>query len=379
MKKKTVAIVINTSWNIYNFRMGLMKALQEDGYNVVAIAPEDNYSEKFKDQGIAYYPIDINSKGTSPIEDAKLVRDFYRLYQTTAPDIILQYTIKPNIYGSMAAGMLRIPVISNITGLGTVFLSDKLSSKIAHMLYRIALHIPQKVFFQNSHDRELFIESRFVKAEKADVMPGSGIDTEKFKPSYSRIEKKRPLRFLFVARLLKDKGLYEYVRAARIIQNRISDNQESMKPQFFILGAYYPGNPTTITEDKMRGWEEEGVVSYLGVSDDVKSVIAEYDCVVLPSYREGLSKVLLESASMAKPIIAANVPGCKEVVDDGVNGFLCEIKSPESLAEQMMRIAALSIEEREEMGLLGRAKVINEFDEKIVIDKYREVIKELLA
>ena len=379
MKKKTVAIVINTSWNIYNFRLGLMKALQEDGYNVVAIAPKDNYSEKFKDHGISYYDIDINSKGTNPLEDAKLVRDLYRLYKTIAPDIILQYTIKPNIYGSLAAGMLGIPAVSNITGLGTVFLNDKISSKIAHILYRIALNIPKKVYFQNSHDMELFVESKFVNAGKADLIPGSGIDTEKFKPSPRQEEKDTPLRFLFIARLLKDKGLYEYVRAARIIQDSILDDQDLEKPQFFILGAYYPGNPTAITESKMKEWEEDGVVSYLGTSDDVKSVIAEYDCVVLPSYREGLSKVLLESASMAKPIITADVPGCKEVVDHGVNGFLCEIKSPESLAEQMMKVAALGIEGREEMGLNGRAKVINEFDEKIVIKKYLEVIKKLLA
>ncbi len=226
---------------------------------------------------------------------------------------------------------------------------------------------------------ELFVESKFVNAGKADLIPGSGIDTEKFKPSPRQEEKDTPLRFLFIARLLKDKGLYEYVRAARIIQDSILDDQDLEKPQFFILGAYYPGNPTAITESKMKEWEEDGVVSYLGTSDDVKSVIAEYDCVVLPSYREGLSKVLLESASMAKPIITADVPGCKEVVDHGVNGFLCEIKSPESLAEQMMKVAALGIEGREEMGLNGRAKVINEFDEKIVIKKYLEVIKKLLA
>ena len=374
-----MAIVINTSWNIYNFRLGLMKALQKEGYSVVAIAPEDNYSEKFNDHSIAYYPIDINSKGTNPIEDAKLVRSFYKLYKSIAPDIILQYTIKPNIYGTVAAGLLGIPVVSNITGLGTVFLRDKISSKIAHILYRIALKIPKKVFFQNIHDRDLFIKSKFVKAERADLMPGSGIDTEKFKPASMPEEEDTPLRFLFVARLLKDKGLHEYVLAARIVRDSPLNSQELKKLQFFILGAYYSGNPTAITENEMKDWEEEGVVSYLGVSDDVKSVIADYDCVVLPSYREGLSKVLLEAASMAKPIITANVPGCKEVVEDGVNGFLCETKSPESLADQMMKIAALGIKGREEMGLMGRAKVVDEFDEKIVIKKYLEVIKELLA
>jgi len=351
--------------------MGLVQALQKEGYSVVAIAPRDVYSEKLEALGCEYHNIDINNKGTNPIEDAKLVRAFYTLYKSVKPDVILQYTIKPNIYGSMAAGLLKIPVISNISGLGTVFLNDSFSSKIARFLYKVALQVPQKVFYQNTHDRELFVTSKLVTKSKTDLLPGSGIDTEKFKPKPSSNKTQQSVRFLFIARLLKDKGLLEYVNAAKEIQGT--------SVECGILGAYYPGNPTAITEREMKQWEDAGIVSYIGVSDDVQSVIAKYDCIVLPSYREGLSRVLLEAASMAKPIITTNVPGCKEVVDDGINGYLCELKSATSLAKQMRKMLALSDEERKTMGQYGRDKVIQEFDETIVIQKYLEAIALLLG
>jgi glycosyltransferase involved in cell wall biosynthesis len=379
MNKKTIAIVINTSWNIFNFRMGLIKALQENGYRIIAIAPRDEYSQRIEEMDIPYYDIFINNKGTNPIEDAKLVFSFYSLYKKLSPDIILQYTIKPNIYGSMAAGMLGIPVISNISGLGTVFLNNNLSSKIARLLYKVALKTPKKIFFQNSHDKILFIESKLVDASKAKILPGSGINTEKFKPVNREREDNEGIKFLFIARLLKDKGLIEYVEAAKkIIDQRQKGIQKEKKPKFFILGAYYPGNPTAITENEMKRWEKEGLVHYLGTSDDVKSVIENHDCIVLPSYREGLSRVLLEGASMAKPIITSDVPGCREVVDDGINGYLCKVQDTNSLAEQMKKIIALSTKERKLMGQKGREKVIKEFHKKIVIYKYLKAIKRIL-
>jgi glycosyltransferase involved in cell wall biosynthesis len=376
MKNKTVAIVINTSWNIYNFRLGLLKALQEEGYEVVAIAPEDEYSSKFEKMGIKYCDIKMNNKGTNPIEEVQLIFSFYKLYKEIKPDIILHYTIKPNIYGSIAAWMLGIPVIANITGLGTVFLKDSISSKIAKVLYRVALQIPKKIFYQNPHDRELFIKLGLVKEEKTDLLPGSGIDIDKFKSKQNVDKKDNIVRFLFVARLLKDKGLEEFVKAAKQMSIALSVD-EKKRVKFSILGAYYPGNPTAITKDEMKEWENEGVVEYLGVSNDVKSVICGYDCIVLPSYREGLSRVLLEAASMAKPIITTNVPGCKDVVDDGVNGYLCEVKDVDSLAKQMFKMFKLSNEERVEMGREGREKVLSEFDEKFVINKYLDALIEV--
>ena len=368
---KTIAIVINTSWNIFNFRLGLLKALQKEGYNIVAIAPKDEYSKKLEDLGIKHYDIKINNKGTNPFEDAKLVFAFRKLYKEINPDIILQYTIKPNIYGSMAAGMLGIPVISNISGLGTVFLNNSLSSKIARLLYKIALSTPKKVFFQNTHDKALFIDSKLVTKAQTGLLPGSGIDTEVFKPEEKQTIGNK-IQFLCVARLVKDKGIKEYEAAARQLKQKY-DNVE-----FAILGAYYSDNPTAISKKEIEAWKEEHIINYLGSNDDVRSVMLEADCIVLPSYREGLSRVLLEAGSLEKPIVTTDVPGCRDVVDDGVNGFLCQVRDAESLADAMEKILLMSEEERIAMGKKGRKKVIAEFDEKLVIEKYKEVITELI-
>jgi len=370
--QKTIVIFINTAWNIYNFRAGLLLALQKEGHRIVAIAPRDSYVGKLEAMGIEFQEIKINNKGINPFEDFKLTYEIYKLYRKISPDIVLHYTIKPNIYGTIAAGILGIPTISNISGLGTVFLNNRFSSKIARMLYRIALRFPAKVFFQNADDRDLFIANKLVKKQRTDLLPGSGIDTEKFKPiNQPMFQGENSVRFLMIARLLKDKGVIEYVEAAK-------DFLEIPNVSFDILGAYYPGNPTAVTAIQMQKWQEEGIVGYLGESDDVVSIIAEHDCIVLPSYREGLSRVLLEAASMAKPIITTDVPGCRDIVDDGVNGYLCKPKDVASLSAQMKKMIALSLQERYDMGIRGRQKVQRSFDERLVIEKYQEAIYNVL-
>lgn len=371
-KKQTVAIVLNTSWNIYNFRLGLLRALEKEGYKIVTIAPRDEYSQKLEALGYAYREIKINNSGTNPIEEIKLIYDFVKLYKEVKPDVLLHYTIKPNVYGTIAADILDIPVITNISGLGTVFLTNSFPSKIAKFLYKVAMRIPKKVFFQNSDDRELFITKKLVNPKITALLAGSGIDTEKFAPQKD-IGQGGALQFLFIARLVKDKGIVEYVDAARLLKEKYPD------VEFAILGAFYPGNPTAVTQAEMRRWEEEGVIRYLGVSDDVRSVIAGAACVVLPSYREGLSRVLLEASSMAKPIVTTDVPGCKDVVEDGVNGFLCRSKDVKDLAHAMEKMIVLPQAKREEMGKRGRERAVKEFDEKIVIGHYLEAIKALLA
>ncbi|MFT5258931.1 MAG: glycosyltransferase involved in cell wall biosynthesis [Saprospiraceae bacterium] len=369
---KTIAVVINTSWNIYNFRIGLLQALQEEGYSVVAIAPRDGYSEKLQAFGFEFHNVDINNKGTNPIEDTKLIWSFYKLYKRVNPDVLLHYTIKPNIYGTVAARIAGIPVISNISGLGTVFLNQGISSRIAKLLYKVALQFPAKVFFQNAEDRALFIDSKLVAENKTDLLPGSGIDTLKFSPIESDNDSTVDT-FLFIARLVKDKGLVEYVDAARIVKGKYPD------VVFKVLGAFYPGNPTAITQEEMAAWEHEGVITYLGTSNEVPSLIAAADCVVLPSYREGLSRVLLEAASMATPIITTDVPGCRDVVDNEGNGFLCKVKDARDLAVQMEKMIKLEQVQRVEMGLKGREKVVKEFDEAIVINQYQDAISDIFA
>jgi len=367
---KTIAIIINTTWNIYNFRSGLIQVLQKEGYNVIAISPKDEYAKKLEEIGCKHFHIDIDNKGANPIKDMKLVLDYYKLFKQNNIDLVLGYTIKPNIYGSFASKLANIPIITNISGLGTVFLNDNFSSKVAKLLYKLALKIPKKVFFQNRDDLELFVKLNLVNKNKTRIIPGSGIDTNKFFPT-SINKKDGKTKFLLIARLIKDKGVFEYIEAAKIIKEKFPNTE------FAILGSFYLQNPTALTKEELKKWEEKQIIKYLGVSDNVKDIISQYDCIVLPSYREGLSRVLLEAASMAKPIITTNVPGCRDVVEDGVNGFLCEVKNSKSLAGAIEKFLTLSDKKRELMGQKGREKVINEFDEKVVINIYLEEIKKI--
>ncbi len=372
MNNKTITIIINTSWNVYNFRVGLLKALEEEGYKIVVIAPFDTFSHKLEAFGFEYHEVKMNNKGTDPFEDMKLTMDFCRLLQKIKPVVSLHYTIKPNIYATWAAKLAGVPVINNVSGLGTVFLDDSFSSKVARLLYRFTFRFSKKVFFQNAYDRELFVQQKLVDAKKSDLLPGSGIDTKKYIPVKHAVDKAK-IQFLFIARLLRDKGLFEYVDAARMLKKTYPE------VEFAVLGPFYPGNPTAVTEEAMERWVKEGVIHYLGKTDNVEAFIAKSDCVVLPSYREGLSRVLLEASIMARPIITTDVPGCQELVDEGQNGFVCKLKDADDLAEKMEKMLLLEDIERVQMGLHGRQKIIDEFDEQIVIDKYKEAIDSILV
>ncbi|UTJ05796.1 glycosyltransferase family 4 protein [Arcobacter roscoffensis] len=366
---KTIIITINTSWNIFNFRVGLLKTLQKKGYKIVCVAPLDDYSKKLEELGFEYYEIKMNNKGTNPIEDIKLIRDYYALYKKINPDVILQYTIKPNIYGSIAARLLDKNVISNISGLGTVFLNDNFSSKVARWLYKVSL-VKNKVFFQNTEDKNLFVQNNLVKEYQTDLLPGSGINTDIYK-AVENIVPNEKLTFMMIARLVRDKGIGEYIEAIKIIK------QKYKNIEFKLLGSLYSGNPTAVSETELQSWIEEGLINYLGHSDDVMSEILKVDCVVLPSYREGLSRVLLEAAALAKPIVTTDAPGCKDVVDDGVNGFLSKVKDAKDLALQIEKMIHISLDDRKLMGKKSREKVIKEFDEQIVINKYLQCIDNL--
>ena len=367
----TVAIVLNTSWNIYNFRLGLMRALRKEGYRVIIIAPRDEYSERLEAEGFPFYDIKMNNKGTNPFEDLLLIRDYYKLYREIKPDVLLNYTIKPNIYSSFAGKSLGIPVINNITGLGTVFLNNNISSRIARWLYRFSLH-KNSVVFQNRDDMRLFLERKLVKDHAVVLIPGSGIDTEHFQRE-TKDSQNKTFTFLMIARLIKDKGIEEYIDAIRIIRAGEYGN----RCRFKILGSLYLSNPTAISKELLDEWIEEGIVEYLGHSDSVKEEIDKVDAVVLPSYREGLSRVLLEASSMEKPIITTDVPGCRDVVDDGVNGYLVNVKDSLELAEAIKKMVDLSKGDLENMGREGRNKVVNNFSQQQIVDQYMVLLNQI--
>jgi len=351
--------------------MNLITKLQKNGYDIYAIAPRDKYSEKLQNKGITYIPIELDNKGTSPVNDLKFTFSLYKIYKKIQPDCLLHFTIKPNIYGSIAAKYLKIPVINNITGLGTVFLKKTIIQTITKALYKFAFTDVEKVFFQNEDDKALFISNALISEERMDILPGSGIDTNKFSPLPSK-ESSGKIIFLLIARVIRDKGIVEYVEAAKQLKSKYEN------VEFQILGQLGAINKSAISNDEVSLWEKKGYIRYLGTTDDVRSKIADATAIVLPSYREGTSKTLLEAASMAKPIVTTDVPGCNNVVENGKNGFLCRVKDPDDLAAKMEKIIKMSKEERERMGNYGRVKMINEFEEKIVIDKYLTSITALI-
>ena len=366
---KKIAIVSNTSWSLFNFRFNLAMAIKNAEYEVILIAPYDEYSERLSEE-FEYHDIYMNNKGTNPKEDIKTIIDFYKLYKEIKPDVVLHYTIKPNIYGTIACGLLGIKTINNIAGLGTLFIKQNFVTKIAKLLYKYSQSKANKIFFQNRDDFEMFTSEGLVEKAKCDILPGSGVDTGKFIPV--EVEKEDNIfRFLLIARMLWDKGIGEYVEAAKIIK------QKYQNVEFLLLGAVGVDNPTAISKEQIDKWVSERIVKYLGITDDVKNEISKINCIILPSYyREGTPRVLLEAAAMEKPIITTDNVGCKDVVDDGVNGYLCEVKNSKDLADKMEKMLKLSEEERIKMGKKAREKIVKKFDEKIVINKYLEVIKE---
>jgi glycosyltransferase involved in cell wall biosynthesis len=364
-----IAIVLNTSWNIYNFRMGFVKALQAEGHEVHTIAPIDDYTHFLKEEGCIHHPLKMDARGANPIKDSALIVELFFIYKRIKPDVILQYTIKPNVYGSLAAAILGIPVINNVCGLGTIFLKKNIVSSIAMLLYKVSFRFPKKIFFQNSEDLHLFIDKKLVAKDKADLLPGSGIDLNNFTPSEFR--RNTRFTFLMISRLIIDKGVLEFIEAIKILKAKGID------ARFQILGAKDPMHKRGIKLKVIDQWIKDGVVEYLGKTDNVYPHIANADCVVLPSYREGTPRVLLEAASSAKPIIATDVPGCHQVVIDKFNGLLCKLKDANDLASKMEEMMALENETLEEFGKNGRLLVENNYSENVVIEKYIRTINEL--
>lgn len=371
---ETIVISSNTAWSLRNYRAGLIRRLLEEGYQVVAIAPEDGHGARVAELGCRFVHLNMDNHGTHPGRDLLLLTRYLRLLRTIGPALYLGYTVKPNVYGSIAAHLLRIPVVNNIAGLGTAFVERGLLTRIVQSLYKCSLHWSHRVFFQNGEDRDLFIRNRIVRPEMTDRLPGSGVDLAHYVPQPPVPLAGRHFRFLLIARMLKSKGIVEYVEAARVVRRHFPD------ACFQLLGFVEQGGASAIPLGQIRAWEQEGVVQYLGSTDDVLPYIRAADCIVLPTfYREGVPRALLEAAAVARPLIATDTAGCRDVVDDGVNGFLCKPRNAADLADKMTRMLALDHDARAAMGMAARGKVEREFDEQLVLNKYADVVREIAA
>lgn len=344
------------------------------GYEVVAVAPRDEYVSKLELLGCRFVHLEMDNQGTHPVHDLVLLWRYLRLLRTEEPDLCLFYTVKPNVYGSLASTFCGVPFINNVAGLGAVFIEGGWLKWFVSMLYKLAFRNSSKVFFQNKDDLQLFLENKLISRQPTVVLPGSGIDLNRFFPVEVDLDvtRNQPFKFLLIARMLKDKGVVEYVNAAQMLK------ETGIDAEFCLLGFLDVQNPAAISTEQMKKWTEQGFVRYLGSSNDVRGHIAQAHCIVLPSYREGTPRSLLEAAAMAKPIITTNVVGCKEVVVDGENGLLCEVKNAIDLAYKMKEMLMLSDDDRILMGKKGRLKMEQEFDEQIVIQKYMAAINLVL-
>lgn len=366
--KYKIAFVGNSLQTMCNFRMGVMSELVRDGYEVVIIAPKDGDITALKQAQIRLIPIEMDCKGMNPFTDIRLAKTLRKIYKKEQFHVIFHFTIKPVIYGSWAARRAHIPQISVITGLGYTFIRKGWITRLAKCLYRFALRSANEVWFLNQEDKSLFVEQSLVSPFKARLINGEGVDVRKYQ---SHIElSTTPFTFLFIGRVLWDKGVGEFVRAAQVIKKQYP------RAQCHILGQLGANNPACVSIEQMDAWEKTRTVKYLGETSNVLPYIDNATCIVLPSYREGVSRVLLEAAAMERPIIATNVPGCREIVIDGHNGFLCEAQDTNSLIACMMHMLSLSSMELIEFGKNGRARVLEQFDEQKTIALYKHKLQE---
>lgn len=363
----TVLMSANSFWNLAHFRGKLIEGLICKGYRVALAAPRPDH-DWARSTGAESIHIAIDRSGLNPIRDIVLLKDYHKLIRRLRPKFYLGFTAKPNLYGSIAARLTGAASIPNISGLGTAFINPGPLSWLVTLLYRVGLRKCPIVFFQNADDRDMFVSKKIVRPEQARLLPGSGVDLDRFKPSTAAIH---GVSFLFVGRLLGDKGTREYVEAARILR------QQQPSWRFQLLGAIDEGNRSGIKQAELDLWIEEGTVEYLGETKDVRPFLSRATSVVLPSYREGLPRSLLEAAAMAKPLIASDVPGNRHLVRHGINGLLCAARDHRSLADAMRRLGQMTPEERGAMGRAAREIVEREYDERLVVQTYLDALAQL--
>jgi glycosyltransferase involved in cell wall biosynthesis len=364
---KTVLICSNYAWTIVNFRLPLIKRLKQLGYRVNVVTQYDGHENEIEEYVDQIRPLFISRKGVNPFVDIATLIDLAIISLKMKPDCILLFTIKPVIYGAIATKFFNIKSIVTITGLGTAFIANNWMTNLVKLLYRFALSSVATVFFQNNDDKYLFLKNNLVNPNVCKLTPGSGIDPRQFPCRPLSLNK--TVTFILIARMLWDKGIGEYVEAAKIIKLKYPNTK------FQLLGPLGVENRTSISDERMAAWEHEGFIEYLGETTDVKPYIEKACCVVLPSYREGTSRVLLEAASMGRPIIASDVPGCREVVEDGITGLLCRPKDSYDLSKKMEDMINLSFENRIIMGSEGSEKVRKEFNQEVVNNLYINAIE----
>ena len=371
-KYKTIALVANSTWNIHNFRLNLLDKFIGEGHDVIVIAPVDQYIE-YKEKYPAVKHVALRSldrDSTNPLKDLVLITELTRKYKRLKPDLVIHFTNKPNIYGAIAARRAKIDSIAIVTGLGYAFIHNGFIKSVTTALYKYTSKYHKKFIFENIEDRELFENENIITEGQGISVKGCGVNTTYFHP-YPNQEVNEAMIFTFVGRLLYDKGVKEFVEAARIIK------LVHPKTQFWLVGELDPDNPATVEKDELIEWVDSDIVYYHGFQRDVRPFISKSDCVVLPSYREAIPRTITEAMAMAKPVITTDTAGCREAVEVEVNGYLAKLRDANDLAESMQKIISLTEEERKSMGQAGRNIVMNQFDDRLIANHIYDIISKI--
>lgn len=365
-----IAFVTNTCWNVFNFREGLVKFFLNRGDEVISLAPIDDYTPEIEKWGVRHIETPLDQTGTNPLKDFGYMNKIRSVFNDEKPDVALCFTIKSNIYSSLAGKIAGVPIICNVSGLGTVFLVKGLFGKVAIGLYRLAFKYSSYVFFQNMDDKELFLTHVSLRDSQTGILPGSGINLIQFNFTNARI--KSPTKFLMIARLIEEKGVREYAEAARVLFK----NGDPVK--FTLVGNWDEHHTRSIPKGELENWVSGGFIDYLPHSDVISQLVEDNEVIVLPSYREGTPRTLLEGAAKGRALLASNVPGCKEVVSNGVNGFLFDVKSAQSIVDKVRLYLSLSESEKLAMSKNSRKIAEEKFDENLVINTYVETIAQIV-
>ncbi|MBG9981851.1 glycosyltransferase family 4 protein [Aerococcaceae bacterium DSM 111020] len=348
---------------IYNFRKELVLKLIDEGYNVIISSPYGKRIDKLIEMGCVFEEVQLNRHGKSIVEDYNLMQSYKTLFKKYKPEVALGFTIKPNIYGAFVAERQNIPFIANITGIGSALMKEGPLRYFTLMLYKLAFKKVQKVLFQNEYNLNFFKRYGIIKNNYS-LLPGSGVNLEEY--SLLPYPEEEKIHFAFISRIMKDKGIEEYIQLAKHF------HQASENTHFHVYGFCEEDY-----EEELNQLTREGILTYHGMAQNVHHELKKLHCIVHPSYHEGLSNVLLEAAASGRPVIASDIPGCRETFDDGVSGLGFEVRNMEQLIAQVHRFLDLSHEEKVQMGLAGRAKVEQEFSRELVTNLYLKEIKNI--
>jgi len=371
---RTITLSANSSWYLYNFRSSTIKEALARNYKVICISPDDEYSDKLASLGCKHFPLNFQSKSKNIFSEILLIAKFFWAYRHIKPDAAFHFTIKNNLYGTIAAKINGIPSINNISGLGTAFLEKSLTTFIVKILYKVSQPLAHKVYCQNIEDYNLLRGNNLVPHANLKILPGSGVDTQKFHPNLKKNfidSSDKIFTFLFAGRMLFDKGLRELISAIKIINN------QKIRCNLILAGYADSDNPSAVSHREMQTWSKLPGVNWIGATDDIASILSQVDCIVLPSYREGMPRILLEAGAMELPCIASNVPGCKNIISHEVNGLLFKPRNVASLVESMNLIMNKTPQDLQQLGSNAREIIIKNFDEIIVIDEFFKTLEQI--